>query len=194
MSEIYYEGQSFQNLRFEDRCLEELLFTDCIFTNCVLENCRLYKCIFSNCTFRSCRIISPEAEYSQIKQADFTECSLVGVNWSRLLPAGKFAEPLRRLQNCQLKYNTFSEMTLRKFPFTGSEITASLFSECVLTESNFRACPLDGTEFFRCDLRKTDFREASGYEIDLPSSKLKGAHFSFPEVLNLLNGLGITID
>lgn len=39
-----------------------------------------------------------------------------------------------------------------------------------------------------------DFRGAVEYIIDIKSNRLKGAKFSFPEVVNLLGALEIVID
>lgn len=85
-------------------------------------------------------------------------------------------------------------MNLKKFHFAGCELTDSMFADCSLNESCFRTCRLDRTEFYKCDLRKADFREAQGYKIDITNCKVKGAFFSFPEVINLLNILEIKID
>lgn len=69
----------------------------------------------------------------------------------------------------------------------------SLFTDCDLSHSQFCGCHLTRTEFFRCDLTEVSFVEAEGYLVDLATCKLKKAVFSFPEVVNLLNGLGIII-
>ena len=84
-------------------------------------------------------------------------------------------------------------MSFRKFAFSGNEILDSLFGDCNLSNSKFSSCHLSGTEFFRCDLTGTDFENADGYTVDLSNCQLKGAVFSYPEVVNLLNGLGIVI-
>ena len=85
-------------------------------------------------------------------------------------------------------------MKLKKFDFSENEIVESLFTECELGESKFKSCNLEKTEFLKSDLRKADFRDASGYEVDIKSCKIKGARFSFPEAINLLNVLEIKID
>ena len=53
---------------------------------------------------------------------------------------------------------------------------------------------LGGTRFTRCDLQKADLRTAEEYAIDLETNKLKGARFSFPDVVRLLDGTGIVIE
>ena len=117
----------------------------------------------------------------------------MGVNWSNLLGGG-YLIPIAALHDYQMKYNHFVEINFAKFDFSGNTILASLFADCNLSESRFLECQLDRTEFFRCNLTKADFRNAAGYVVDLQTNKLKDAKFSFPEVINLLQGTGIIID
>ena len=85
-------------------------------------------------------------------------------------------------------------MSLRRFDFSSCALLRSTFGECDLFESRFFGCRLEGTEFFKCDLRRADFREATGYEVDVLTSRMKGARFSFPEAVNLLHSLEVTVE
>lgn len=194
MDEQYFENQKFENLKLSGETFRDFRFIDCEFSGCTFENCKLAWSRFTDCRFHKCAVISPVSEESCIQLAEFTDCNLVGVNWASLTPKGRFSDPIGRLINCRLKYNTFAGNAFRKFDFSENQILDSMFNECELTECSFQACKLDETEFFRCDLRKTDFRDAAGYQIDVMTNKLKGARFSFPEVINLLGGLGIRVD
>ena len=75
-----------------------------------------------------------------------------------------------------------------------SGVLDSVFENCNLSESNLYSCDLKNTEFFGCDLRKSDCRKANGYNIDPTNNRIKGAKFSYPDVLTLLNGFGIVIE
>lgn len=194
MSEKYFENECFENLKLEELTFDRYEFIDCKFINCTFDTCKINFCKFNGCSFVKCTVISLKSEYSAAQFAEFENCNLIGVNWSKLLPDKRFAEPVKSFQNCRLKYNHFTRMNLLRFDFSDTEITDSMFAECTLTESNFKGCILNKTEFFQCDLKKSDFREASGYQIDVMTNKLKGARFSFPEVVNLLNSLEIKID
>lgn len=194
MDERYFENQKFENLKLSGETFRDFRFLECEFNGCTFENCKLAWTRFTDCKFNRCAVISPEPEESCIQLAEFKDCSLIGVNWNSLIPKSRFSDPIASLKNCRMKYNTFSGNGFRKFDFSGNEIVDSMFNECELMESSFRSCKLEGTEFFRCDARKADFRDASGYQIDVMTNKLKGARFSFPEVINLLGGLGIRVD
>lgn len=195
MQENYWEEQVIKDKKYQDVTMEQYKFTDCTFENCSFEDCRVMNCIFVNCRFYNCNIISLSSKYSEVKNAAFRKCNLIGIHcWNELLPVGKYAHAIDKLEGCYLKYNSFLEMPFRKFDFSGNIIQESMFEECDLQESSFRDCRLEATQFFRCDIRKADFREAKGYVIDIPSNKLKQAKFSFPEVTSLLTSLEIKID
>lgn len=194
MDKKYIEYEKRENLQYTGETADGYTFVDCAFINCSFEDCRLIKCSFLNCTFDHCVVKNLHTEYSQVQEAEFTDCHLVGVHWGQLLPGGRFADPIRKLQDCHLKYNTFTNINFRKFHFSGTEIFESMFAECQLVDSNFKDCKLERTEFFKCDMQKADFRDASGYKVDMMSCKVKGARFSLPDVLNLLSGFGIKID
>ncbi len=194
MDKNNYEYNTFENIILENAYLEDFTFADCDFLNCKISSCSIIRCSFSNCRFYGCTVTSLSAKYSQSRFSQFTDCRLVNIQWHELLPSGKLSEPISKINRCLLKYNAFTGINFRKFDFSGSEIISSIFGECHLNESLFKSCRLDGTEFYSCDLRKSDFREASGYNIDIFSNNLKGARFSFPEAVRLLDGLGIKIE
>lgn len=120
-----------------------------------------------------------------------TGCRLFSIHWGSL--SSGFVSPIEILEDCQIKYNNFVSANYPRFQFSGNDILESLFADCNLTRSCFSGCHLEKTEFFRCDLSGANFENADGYTVDISNCKLKGAVFSFPEVVNLLNGLGITI-
>ncbi len=190
----YYEEQSIKNKKFQNTIIENCTFADCNFENCTFESCQIKNCFFVNCKFQNCNIISLTSKHSEIKNAAFKKCNLIGVHWNELLPTGKYAHCIDCLKDCYLKYNTFAEMSFIKFDFSTNIIQECMFEECNLQESSFKDCRLEATEIYRCDIRKADFRGAMGYVIDISSNKLKQAKFSFPEVVNLLNTLEIKID
>ena len=194
MDEKYYECEKFENIKSDKSVFEDYEFIDCEFDGCTFDECKLLKCTFSGCQFYRCSFISIQAEYSQMKNCGFIKCNLIGIHWNDFLPAGGIAEPIRKIQDCCLKYNTFIKMNFRKFDFTGSVITESTFEGCNVAESSFRECKLEGTQYNSCDMRKADFRDAAGYQIDIMDNKMKDARFSFPEVIRLFNVLGIKID
>jgi fluoroquinolone resistance protein len=194
MNGSYFENEEFNDIKLDGEVLSDYEFVDCDFTNCSLENCKLIGCSFTSCTFGKCNVSNLTTQSSTIRYAEFSNCNLVGIDWSALNSMDSISEPISKLQSSYLKYNTFSSMTFRKIHFTDSTLQDSVFSDCDLVECSFKKCTLDRTEFFKCDLRKADFRDATGYQIDITTSKIKGAQFSYPEAINLLNCLDIKIE
>ena len=190
-----YEDKEFKNLKLKNETLEKLSFINCSFVNCTFEDCKLIRTSFSDSSFYKCVISNIKTPgNSHIEDTEITECQLTGIYWNELLPDFKFADPISRLENCYLKYNTFSDMIFKKFSFSGNTFSNSMFAKCQLTECLFNQCKLEETEFLESNLQKADFRNATEYKIDIMTCNLKGARFSFPEAINLLNVLKVKID
>lgn len=191
---MIYQEQTLEGVRFAGDEIIGTEFADCVFRACAFESVRLTDCAFHACRFEGCRILSPHAERTELKHCEFDNCQLVGVQWADFVSPGGIAAPFDSLKGCVLKYGAFAGMKLAKFDFSGCELLACMFDECGLAGAQFKSCRLDGTQFTGCDLRKADFRCAAGYCIDPAANRLSAARFSFPEVVRLLDGLGIQID
>lgn len=190
----YQENTCFSGVEWKEDKLSGVEFIDCKFENCTFENSTINSCTFTDCIFIGCHISNLTAAHTTVNNAEFRNCCLTGINWKEWTFSGSYIGPIRRLQDCRLKYNIFEEHNFAKFDFSTNTITASMFAACNLSGSQFVNCPLERTEFFRCNLAKADFRHATGYAVDLSSNQLEGAKFSFPEVVNLLNSLNIVIE
>lgn len=194
MKKRYFENEKISEIKLNGEIISDYEFVDCEFINCSMENCKLIECTFSSCKFDKCSASNLETQYSMIKYAEFSNCTLVGIEWSTLCPMDSLAEPISKIQSCHLKYNSFTNMSLRKFQFIDTTIKESIFGECELVGCCFKRCNLEGTEFVKCDLQKADFRNAIGYRIDITTSKIKAARFSYSEAINLLDCFNIKIE
>ncbi len=194
MNPDYAEGESFENLTLSDDTVSGGEFVDCLFRNCSFESLMLLRCSFRECRFEGCTISQVKTRNSELKFCEFEDCTVLGLNWALLKPEGPFGEPIEKMKSCRIRYGSFTGMNLRKFDFAQSALTHCTFADCDLSESDLRSCDLSDTEFFRCDLRKADLRHAGGFIIDVNNNRLRGARFTYPEVLDLLDGLGIRIE
>ena len=189
-----YEMEEFKDIKLYSENLMDIGFRDCKFENCSFEECNLENISIIDCKFDNCVFTNLKGdEYTLIQNIDFMNSQIIGINWQDFLPNVVFMDPINKMENCCLKYNTFMDMGFKRFDFRGNDILNSLFSQCDLGEGLFEKCNLEGTEYFKSDLRKADFREAKGYDIDIMTCKLKNGKFSTPEVINLLNTLEIKI-
>lgn len=194
MQETYIEGQIITDKKFHKLTIEQCKFVDCDFENCVFEECKIIRCIFVNCRFYNCAVLTLSSKFSEVKNVILKKCNLIGIHWQELLPSGKYARSIDKLEDCYIKYNSFVEMSFIKFDFKSNSIQESVFEQCNLSESNFQNCRLDGTHIYKCDIRKSDFRGATGYIVDISSNKMTNAKFSYPEAIHLLDTLQIKID
>lgn len=194
MKDQYYEYKKIEFQKFAEELFDGCEFLECEFENCTFEECTVQNCRFTDCKFYHCTIISLSAKHTEVKRAEFDKCNLIGVHWNELLPAGRICEPIHKLKNCCFKYSSFVDMNFKRFDFSGNSILESAFETCDLTESSFQDCRLNATQFIKNDLRGANFRGAAGYQIDIITNKISDAKFSFPEAINLLNGLGIMIE
>ena len=144
--------------------LENAEFEDCVFDHCRWLGTRVQNCRFNACTFDHCNF------------------------------SGVVFQPFGKIKNCAFRYNDFSGMALNGFDWTGAELQQCTFDDTRLAGASFYGVRLGGTRFTRCDLQKADLRTAEEYAIDLETNKLKGARFSFPDVVRLLDGTGIVIE
>lgn len=191
---MFYDNQIIEGVKLEKERFTDTEFTECEFISCIFEECFLSRCRFNDCKFVDCNIVSLKTEDSQIRGLEFKHCNLIGIHWSEFISKGQISSPIRKMSDCYLKYNTFMDMNFRKFDFRSNVIQDSLFDECDFMDSNFKGCRLERTQYIHSNMQKADFREAREYQIDIKTNKLSGARFSFPEVISLLNGIGIIID
>lgn len=194
MRSVYREGERFERLCFDGETFCDCDFSDCVFTDCTFENCKLDHTFFAECLFVRCTVTGLKTTMSRAKFTEFENCTLHNIEWAALQGDGAFADPLDRLKDCTLKYNTFTEMNFAKFRFAGNTVQRSLFAKCNLPGADFTGCDLTDTEFYQCDMRKADFRNAAGYKVDILGSKLKDARFTLPEAVNLLADLHIKLE
>lgn len=190
----YYEGEIFEKLSLRDEEYFGGDFVDCVFRDCTCENLILVHCSFRECRFAGCSLSQLKTRNTELKFCEFDDCTILGLNWALLKPEGPFGEPIEKMNSCRVRYGSFTGMNFKRFRFEGSALVHCTFADCDLSESDLRSCDLSDTEFFRCDLRKADFRHAGGFLIDVNNNKLQGAKFTYPEVLDLLDGLGIKIE
>ena len=169
-------------------------YADCTFTRCRWQDLRVENCTFVNCRFVGCQWANVVFSFAQMRESRLERCAFRGIAWGGLQGKSALARPLAAVTACMFQYNDFSGMALAGFDFSGSEFQDCRFDSCKLTGADFRGVPLGESQFTRCALDKADFRDAQGYCIAPADNTLKGARFSFPDVVRLLDGTGIRIE
>lgn len=193
MKSMRYENEIFEDKVLKDESLSDAEFVDCIFKNCSVDGVIFNGVSFYECRFIGSKIVNPGTRNTKMSFCEFSECSLVGVHFEDLKPAGSYSLPIKSLTATTLKYCSFDKLEFRRFDFSGNNMIYTTFNGCDLKKSSFEGCDLNESVFMRCDLRECIFDDAHGFRIDVKENKLEGASFSYPEVNSLLYSLGIKI-
>lgn len=189
----YRQGETFAGAE-ADELLSGTEFNDCTFKNCRWAGVRIQNSSFLGCTFVGCALSGVVFSFCQMREVWLENCSFRSIAWGGLQGKSVLAQPFTSARECAFQYNEFSGMALSGFDFTSNSFSECIFDDCKLSGANFRRVRLGRSQFERCDLAKADFRDAESYQIDLNTNTLKGARFSFPDVVALLDGTGIQIE
>lgn len=138
--EFEQDNELFQNQDLTGERLIGIVFTDCQFKNCSFDRCLMRNCKFIDCTFVQCNITNVTIESTSMTDCVFSQCHLLGINWSYLL-GGRYLMPIRKLENCQLKYNHFVEMRFNKFDFPPTASPPLSLLTVICQKAAFRAVP-----------------------------------------------------
>ena len=131
---------------------------------------------FEDCVFDHCRWLGTRVQNCRFNACTFDHCNFSGVVFS-----------FTTMKDAWLLNSAFRSMAW-------GGLQQCTFDDTRLAGASFYGVRLGGTRFTRCDLQKADLRTAEEYAIDLETNKLKGARFSFPDVVRLLDGTGIVIE
>lgn len=186
-----YSDGHFAGTDCNQSTLEGADFTNCVFNRCNFSQAKLKKDAFEACTFNHCNFNNTQLVNTILRGSTFHTCSFIGVDFSTIpqtLPL------LLSFLDCNLEYAHLSAMRLEKSHFKNCKLTEADFSETQLCESSFEFSELTRTIFHHTNLTRCDFRGAVNYSFDARQNQLKGARFSEPEVMNLLNSFGIIIE
>lgn len=170
--------------------LVESDFFFCTLRNCHFNEAKLTKCGFDTCIFEHCNFNMCVLTDTNFKNCEFKNCTFVGVDFAKLRVGLAFESVF---SNCNIGFAVFSSMKLMKSKFLSCNLEEVDFSEAKMDEVVFTFSDLSRAIFNHTDLRKSDFRGAHNYTIDPRSNFLKGAVFSEPEVMSLLQALNIKI-
>lgn len=188
----YVENQKFENKKITK--LDNIQFNECIFINCSFENCECKNTQFHECTFEKSKLVRIGFVHSQMRNCSFHSCECIGLSFGNVVPHGSIDTVIHECKNTYFKYCMFQVMKLVKFQGVTNVFEQCSFHQCDLRQANFKDCQLLNSDFQHSNLSKADFRESYGYIIDPKDNQLKGAMFSIPEVLHLLDSFGIKID
>lgn len=185
-----FEDQLFQNLNGTVQDWRNKEFTNCRFLKCDLSASVFINSVFTNCKFTECNLSNVKVDGASFNDVLLENSKLLGINFTKintLLINWSF-------KNCLISLCDFSNLEIKNTKFLDCEIKENVFIKCDLSGCEFKNSGLSGSRFQNCNLEKADFRSAKNYYLDPTINKLKGARFSYPEVLSLLEGFGVKVE
>lgn len=192
-SELEYAEERFSGIKCPQAEIRGRDFYDCVFTNCSFHETIFYDCKFDGCSFEACDLSLMQVTNSVFMDVQFKECQCIGINWtvadwSRL----GVVEPLS-FAECALSHSIFMGLPLKKIKLVKCVAENVDFADADLTETDCTHTNFLSARFNQTNLTKANFDNAVNYAIDVHQNTIKGARFSLPEAVSLLNSLGIVL-
>lgn len=166
-------------------------FEECRFVECKISGSAFRVGSFLHCVFENCDLSNWQVEGLRFINVRFKGSKLVGFDWTRVKP-----DPLTSVnfEDCALDYSDFSRFRLKDGLLKGCSVREVNFERTDLTGADCRDSDFTGSAFSNTNLTKADFRGARGYGIDARTNRLKGAKFSLPDALGLLEALEVVVE
>lgn len=189
MNKQLIEDRAFENAQIHDLINGEVEFVYCVFRQCSFADLSLNQISFGECEFENCDFSNAKLGGASFRECKFTNSKLIGLNFEHCNPFLLSFE----CYHCDLSYCTFYQLSLK----------SSQFYDCKLLQVDFTHTNLEGAKMIRCDLKnaqfdstnltKTNLSSSYNYSIQPEKNKIRGAKFSYPAVLGLLDEWQIKI-
>jgi fluoroquinolone resistance protein len=184
------EHQTFKKENFSQLDLKAKIFSHVVFEGCDFTRSDFTCARFLECRFVGCNLSLPKLDGVRLQDVEFENCKLVGADFTQ---CDKMFLGLR-FKKCLLDTSNFSDLDLKNTLFQECVIRDTCFTNAHLVGVDFKGSDLKGSTFHNTNLSKADFRAAVNYSVNPVTNKLLGARFSEPEVMALLQYLGIVIE
>jgi fluoroquinolone resistance protein len=186
----YLRNAALRGNDYSGRRLPYPEYERCQFIDCTMAKADLRGVRFSDCKFVNCDLGMARLDEAALKGVQFTDCKLIGLDFGVVQPL------LLEIgfSGCKLDYASFEGMKLKRTRWTGCSLVEANFVEADLTQAVFDGCDLHLASFARSILRSADLRTAQRYSIAPDNNVVRGARFSYPAVLGLLDRFGIEVE
>ena len=189
MKKDYIEQQLFTKQDYSETPLPKGDYDTCNFRNCNFAGSDLSGIRFMDCTFTGCDLSNATVIKSSFQETVFKECKMLGLHFEKCDQLGLTV----RFENCQLDHSSFYQVKLNHTIFLNTSLREVDFTETDLKNALFDQCDLLNAIFDHTNLERADLSSALNYSIDPESNRIRGAKFSLPSVVGLLNRYNIEI-
>lgn len=189
--DLYFANEIVRNLKPPVFSVAGKEFEDCTFDHCDFSGGKFYKCMFDACKFENCNLSNLQINECVFRNVVFSKSKLIGIWWHEVRK--RSGPMIISFEDCILNYSSFFGLDLRKCHFIRCNAVETDFSEANLSKVEFTQMNLAGATFIGCILNETDFSTATNYFFNPAENKIKGALFSMPEAMTLLQAMGIKL-
>lgn len=188
-NEEEYFKEEFRDITLDREDLSGKTFEECKFVLSRFQDCNMSNCTFINCTFEECLLSATTVVSSRFLDCVFDRSKVIGIDWSRVGDIVNIC-----FKKCELNYSNFRFVKLLKSNITDCKACEVDFTGIDLSNSILCGTDFNRSIFSNSKLSKCDFRNCINYSIDVRVNTVKGAKFSLPEALSLLNMFSIDIE
>jgi uncharacterized protein YjbI with pentapeptide repeats len=193
-SNSQYSNKKFIDIKPDLSAIENTVFENCSFINCNFDDLSIKKCKFSECTFKSCSLNLVKFTGSSFLETEFFDSKMKGINWTEInLPLVIITSAVF-FNSCDLSYSTFYELKLPGIIMVLCKAHDVDFRMADLSNADLSGSDFKNAQFNKTNLKSADLRESINYRINPIENIVTNAHFSFPEVVALLQAFKIKID
>lgn len=190
MESAYVTDQIFNSIDYSEQKLNKKEYEYCTFRNCEFSKAKIFNSRFLETEFIDCNFSNANLSQSSFQKVSFNNCKMLGLKFDECNQFNFAAF----FENCQLNHCSFYQMNLNRTKFNKSQLIGVDFIEANLKTTKINHCDLLNARFENTNLEKADFSGSFNYSIDPELNRVKGARFSFPEVIGLLDKFDIKIN
>lgn len=183
-----FDGEDYSGQRISSKAFEGCTFIGCNFAEAIFSRCN-----FVDCEFSKCNLSVAKMEYSKFSDVLFRGSKVIGIDWTKIAwPRLIFSSPIK-----------FYDSIVSESSFYGLSLQDLVIESCVahnvdfrdgdFSNSNFKYTDFSGSLFSDTNLSMADFSDATDFDIDIFSNKLKKAKFDRFEAIRLLGCLEIEL-
>ena len=99
-----------------------------------------------------------------------------------------------QVRDSRMEYCVFEEMDLTACSFVDSIVKECSFFDCNMEGMELWASDFDQSIFERNNLQNSNFHQSRNYTLNPFNNEIRGARFSAPEALSLLEFLGVEVE
>lgn len=189
MKREYIEAQTLEKLDFSGQAVEHKEYESCFFQGCDFSHAALTGSRFIETEFVDCNLSNADLTQASFQDVRFRACKMLGLHFDLCNDFGFSVT----FEQCLLDDSLFAKMKLAQTSFFECQLKSVDFSEADMKGVPIRKCDLQHAVFEYTRLEKADFSQSFNYSIDPRINPLRGATFSLPEVVGLLDAFGIKV-